>query len=366
MRINLTKTMVAAFVLAYCSICVSSCGKDDPQPVIEYDATFYLGVNPGDSDEACIYKDDELLYRLGSVSWVEGIALTPDGSIYASGSTGTRDAEDHSVATESPVIWKDGKPLNLDLTSHNIAFLYNMATSGDSWLCCGLAQEDGDTSTDRGIIICNGEVVYKSEEGIRFLCMDCDMGGDCYVVAQEGNSLSLLRISAGSWTLSSSEKLITGTDIFTWETCIHVGISNIAVGITCFEGDTNTAFCWVNDGLGLRVIDEESAVDGITFFRGHLVAAGCHQTITVTPDYLEFKSKAIQWVDGISQDFSLGCTGYSEMRHVSSWNDMFLFQCVEHGGGIQICYDGALLKEIKFTEKPCVSSWVVDVKPVVK
>lgn len=80
MKINLAKTMVAAFVLACCSICVSSCGKDDPQPVIEYDATFYLGVNPGDSDEACIYKDDELLYRLGSVSWVEGIALTPDGS----------------------------------------------------------------------------------------------------------------------------------------------------------------------------------------------------------------------------------------------------------------------------------------------
>lgn len=71
---------------------------------------------------------------------------------------------------------------------------------------------------------------------------------------------------------------------------------------------------------------------------------------------------AVQWVNGVPQDFSVGCQGNSRVSQIMNWNDMFLFQCVMSENGVQLCHNGALYKEIK--EEFIPSCWDIVVEQV--
>lgn len=348
MKINLIKTACALIVLIGATVAVSSCKKEE-QPQTQYDATFYLGLRQ--ENESYIYKDNQPLYKLEQDSWVYGVAAMPDGSIYACG----------SVASE-PAIWKDGKRIELNIGSGGYSSLYSMTVRGNDWLCCGSIF---DTEGMYSVILKNGELVYKSDTGIRFECMDCSDSGECYVVASKGQDISLLQIEPSSWKLVSSQIIVTESENNVWDTSIHAGSSDIAVGIS--ETDTqkweSKARCWLNGTL--IDIEERSSIRDLTFFAGYVVLGGSHELILQhSPEEIEFRNSAIQWVNGAPQDFSYGCTGNSELRLLRNWNNLFLFQCVDHDGGIQICNNGALLLSIPLTQDTDVTSWDIVVKVI--
>lgn len=346
MKINFIKAACALLVFAGAVATGSSCSKEEkPQP--QYDATFYLGLHC--DNESWIYKDNQLLYKLEPDSWIDGLATMSDGSIYACG----------SVMSES-ALWKDGKRMELDIDGAGESRLFDMVVRGNDWLCCGAIFDDNGTY---GIILKNGEIVYRSDYGVLFECMDCGNSGDCYVVASKERDIMLLQIESSTWKLVSSRIIVTESEDNIWETCIHVGRSDIAVGIS--ETDTEKwetdARCWLNGTL--MDIGEKSSIRDVTFFGGYLVLGGSYENITrPDPESIEFHNSAVQWVNGTPQDFSYECTGNSELSLLRNWNDLFLFQCVEHGGGVQICNNGDLLLAIPFTQAPYVMCWDIVVK----
>ncbi|MCQ2173644.1 MAG: hypothetical protein MJY61_00760 [Bacteroidales bacterium] len=356
---NMTRisSSVLAAALLVCGLAfTSSCSKENT-PQVLFEATFYLGVNPNDA--ACIYKSGELLYQLGPDSYISGLAVMPDGTVYACGEIQNR-SESGEVVSETLAMWKDGQRISKDLGTEYGNHFNKMISAGDKWLCNATLFEAG---VPHGIIIENGEVVFRSADNVKFLTMDIGASGDSYVVASEEGTLSLWRISASTREITSTEVIAQSEEGYIWDACLYVGNSDIAVGLNKFNTTdfTTTAYCWVNGGLGLERVEGNSAINSITFFGGYLVLAGHHEKVTLAQDYAEIQTTAVQWVNGYPQDFSYGCTGDSDLRLVMNWNNMFIFQAVEHDGGIQICNNGAALETVNL-QYARLSCWDVTVK----
>ena len=153
-------------VLTGAVVLLASCNKENPQQY-KYEATFYVGGNVA-KDAAYIYKDNELLYRLDDNSTLSGLAVMEDG-IYSCGEFWDLD-DKGKLHLSAPVIWKDGKRLDVDFGG-TTGSLQNMVKSGKDWLCCGtITGEDGKSY---GIIIENGKVVFRSGDPVSFdyLCL---------------------------------------------------------------------------------------------------------------------------------------------------------------------------------------------------
>ncbi len=359
MRNNFIKAASAVLLLASVMAFHCSCSEDETTRV-EYQGTFYLGVNL--KDATCIYKSGELLCVLEPNSQIRGIAVMPDGCIYACGDILNIPENGGNALTSAPAIWKDGKRLDLDLGASGS--MTGMVASGNSWICCGtLKGDDGEY----GVIIEDGKVVYRSESNISFKCMDRGASGDCYVVTDGNGKLSLQRISADNWELKTVDVIAADGSEGEWiPNCIHVGNADIAVGLTKFNRTTfeSDAYFWLDDGRGIERIGNSSVASDITFYNGWIVVGGYKATVKKTPQYLTVDTKAVQWINGEGQDFSYDCIGNSEVALLKSWNNMFLFQCVTHEGGIQICNNGSLIEEISFDEKPSVTCWDVRVRAI--
>lgn len=351
MRKNVIKAASAALLLTSVLAFNCSCSKEGtPQSV--YTVDFYLGVNPDNA--ACIYKNNELLYTLDSNSWISGLAVMSDGSIYACG-----EITSPSDETSSPAIWKDGKRLDTDWGNVTYCSLSNMITVDNSWLCCGTLNDENGRY---GVIVKDGKVVYRSGRDISFQAMDFGISGDWYVVGREGNELKLFRVAANSWELKSTETVVTDEEGYSWDaSCIHVGANDIAIGLDKRNNSTfvSVAYCWLNNGRGLSNIENSSSISDITFFGGYLVIGGCHEIVTSGDGYVNLDTSAIQWVNGMPSDFSYGCTGSSQVALLKNWNEVFLFQAVEHEGGIQLCNNGALFESVRFDKRPYLSCWDV-------
>ncbi|MDO5320941.1 MAG: hypothetical protein Q4F39_00955 [Bacteroidia bacterium] len=352
---------IPAISLAFAALLSSSCQKEQI-PAYKYDVTFYVGgYNDGAS---CIYKDSEILYDFGADSYVSGIALMSDGSLYACGETFSKD----KGKTMTAAVWKDGKPLDLDFVKDKDCYFESIAANGDKWACCGTYLDETDRSF-RGFLVENGEVVYTSENDVYFYRVDYGASGDLFVVADDKEVVKLLRItSEAPYRLLSSEQVAVHEKGFSWIVeCIHAGSRDVAVGMNKYYSDSQItdAYVWLNGGRGLQFIDKNSEINDITFFCGNLVVAGDSYTVAYDEDDDPiFETTAVQWVDGHYQDFSYGCIGNSSTTMVKNWNDTFIFQCVQSEGGIQLCHNGSLYKEIKAPAGFCATCWDVDVKLV--
>lgn len=350
---------ISTIALAFATLLFGSCRKTET-PQIQYEATFYVG---GDSpDIAYIYKNGEILYDLGANASVDGIALTSDGTVYAAGSTYKR-AEDMLI----PAIWKNGEAIDLSFISAKEGIFEDIVANGNNWASCAKLKNEDNQSY--GCVVENGKIIYESESDVYFLCMAYGPSGDLYVVADDKEGIKLLRIAAeASHSLLSTELIASHVDGSSWiAKCIHVGLSDIAVGLDKFYTDSmsSDSYIWFNGGRGMQCLDRGSEINDITFFSGYLVAVGDKLTVTGSGENLSIKSTAVQWVNGLAEDFSYGCTGDSSVTMVKNWNNMFLFQCVWSESGVQLCANGGLYKEIiNLPDGFYVDCWEVVVKQI--
>lgn len=358
---NLLK--VAAISLA--ALLFSSCEKQDI-PESRYEATFYVGCYTSDTG-SCIYKDDKILYNLGGNASVKGVVLMQDGSIYASG-TVFGETENEKEITAFPTIWKDGNPIEMDFTPESEGMFQNIVANGDKWASCAIVINEEGLSY--GCVVENGKILYttegESESDIYFLSIDCGASGDYYVLADYPEGIKLLRISSGTPNhLVSTEMIALHDEGSVWlASCLHVGVSDIAVGLNRLytSGNPSTdAYVWVNGNRCLDCLEEDSEINDITFYGGHLVAAGNNIT-GIGSD--QPGTTAVQWVNGQHQDFSYGCTGNSSVTLVRNWNDIFLFQCVQSEKGLQLCDNGRIYKEINVPGEIISSCWDVVVTKI--
>lgn len=351
----------SAISLAFSAVLFNSCNNGGTTPV-QYDATFYVG---GVSDAAYIYKDGEILYNLGDAS-IHGIALADDGSVYASGLRYNNiEGGSGNEPLLNATIWKDGKPVDTDALPGQDTFFENIVVNGNKWASCAIATDEEGIPVS--CLVENGKIVYTSESDVYFLRLDYGASGDYYIAADDAEGIKILRISAQTQTLVSSELVAPHAEGYTWIIkCLHVGNSDIAVGLDKnFSASSETdAYIWLNGGRGLQCVEPYSEINDITFFGGYLVAAGNSITVTGSKDDPTITTSAVQWVNFQHQDFSYGCTGSSSVTMVKNWNDVFLFQCVHSQSGLQLCHNGNPLKEVKTAEDFYVTCWDVSVNQV--
>ncbi|MCQ2171156.1 MAG: hypothetical protein MJZ17_00145 [Bacteroidales bacterium] len=350
-------------VLAGAVVLLSSCDKENPQQY-KYEATFYVGGNVA-KDAAYIYKGNELLYRLDDNSTLSGLAVMEDG-IYSCGEFWNLDANG-KLQLSGPVIWKDGKRLDVDFGG-TTGSIQNMVKSGKDWLCCGTIT--GDDGKNYGIIIENGKVVFRSGDPVSFDYLCLGASGDYYVLVTDLGSVELWRIDAETKQLVSSETIASQEGYDAWfGTCMYVGLRDIAVGMwkmNLLDG-TYRSYIWLSGSKGLVDLQENSSIESLCFFNGYCLAGG-----SVYTEWNESgsptSSKAVQWIVNdrttAMQDFSIGCIGKSQLNLLMNYDDRFLFQGVRHDGGFQICQDGALLEEIKTPKGFNANAWEVTVEKV--
>lgn len=350
---TITSSSVISIILASVAVLLSSCEKETPQQY-QYNATFYVGGNVA-GDAAYIYKDNELLYRLDDNAAISGMAVMDDG-IYSSGSIWNWDVK--PLPSIEPAIWKDGKRLDVDFGG-NVGSLNNMVKRGDDWLCCGtIYGEDGR----HGIIIKNGKVVFRSE-AVSFDYIGIGASGNCYVLASIADGVELWQIDATNKQLVSSEMIATNENDDYWRgSCMYVGTRDIAVGLwKTNQKVEHHSYIWMSGGRGLVDLQENSSINKLCFFNGYCLAGGCVLTENSA------SNKAVQWIvneRATVQDFSEGCIGNSALKLLMNYEDMFLFQGVQHDGCVQICNDGKMIEEIKTPKDFNATCWNVTVEMI--
>ena len=343
------------------AVLLSSCMKEAPQQY-QYNATFYVGGNVA-KDAAYIYKDKDVLYRLDDNASLSGLAVMQDG-IYSCGEIWNWDSK--PMPTTIPAIWKDGKKLDVDFGGI-AGKLHNMVNRGENWLCCGtITDEDGN---DFGIVVENGKVVYRSADKVLdFDYIDVDVYGDYYVLATDYEGVKILHIDGESKQLVSSDTIAANEGYDAWYGgCMFVGLRDIAVGMSKFnlqDGKERT-YIWLSGYRELVELQENSSVESLCFFNGYCLAGGCLLTESGESGSAT-SSKAVQWVvnNGFMQDFSYGCVGKSDLRLMMNYGDMFLFQGVQHDGGLQICNDGMLMADIKTPAGFNANCWDVTIERI--
>ncbi len=357
---TITKYSLISILLAGVAVLLSSCKKETPQQY-QYSATFYVGGNVA-GDAAYIYKDNELLYRLDDNAAISGIAVMDDG-IYSCGSIWDWDAK--PLPSTEPVIWKDGKRLDVDLGGA-VGIFNNMVKRGTDWLCCGtITGEDGK----HGIIIENGKVVFRSEDAVSFDCIGIGASGDYYVLANVDDGIELWQIDASKKMLVSSNMIAVNEDYEFWKgACMYVGEWDIAVGIwkTNQRVDQFHSYIWLSGNKRLVDLRDNSSVNELCFFNGYCLAGGCVLS-EMDESGNPTSGKAVQWiVNGgpTMQDFSIGRLGNSDLRLMMNYDDQFLFQGVQHDGGVQICDDGKMFEEIKTLNGFNANCWDVTVEKI--
>ena len=347
------KSIISVALLFVCgAVFFSSCEKADPQPLYRYEATFYVGGNDG-LDGACIYKDSVIVHKLDSNSTISGLAAMSDG-IYACGTIW-----DMTNYAQTPAFWKDG--VRVDVGDVEGAF-GNMVNNGTKWMCCGSFKGDDGYY---GVIFENGKEVFRSETPVRFLCMDYGISGDYYVVASDDKGLNLWHIAADTKTVKETTSVAVNDGNYRWTaSSIYVGRIDIIIGLakTKTTGADSEAVCWL-DGQMLS-LGADNIVNEVAFVNGYYVAGGCK--VTEKTEMGSPKSTvAVLWDSGEPWDFSLGCTGNSDVRLLMNWEDRFFFQCVQAQGQFQVC-SGEIILDVKTPENFGVSCWdaTIELVPV--
>lgn len=348
------KGFIAVALLSVCgAVFFSSCEKADPQPQYQYEATFYVGGNEG-YEGASIYKDSTVIYKLDANSTISGLAAMSDG-VYACGTIW-----DMTNYAQTPALWKDGARVDIGDVEGTFG---NMVNNGTKWMCCGNFKGDDGY---HGVIFENGKEVFRSETPVQFLCMDYGVSGDYYVVASDDKGLSLWRIAADTKTVKETSSVAENDGDYRWSaSSIYVGSVNIIIGLakTKTTSADSEAFCWLDGDI--LSLGPDCVVNAVAFADGYYVAGGCKVT-EKTEMGIPKSTVAVQWVNGNPQDFSLGCTGNSDVRLLMNWQDQFFFQCVQAQGQFQICLGGALFGEVKTSELFGVSCWdaTIELVPV--
>ena len=344
-------SIVSAALATACGVFfLSSCEKSDPKPQFQYKVAFYVGGNEG-LNGAIIYKDTSIVHKLDSNSTISGLAAMQDG-LYACGTIWDM------PAVQTPALWKDGVRVDIGDVEGTFG---NMVNNGTKWMCCGsLKGDDGYY----GVIFENGREVFRSETPVQFLCMDYGVSGDYYVVASDDKGLNLWHIAADTKTVKETKSVAENNGEYHWSaSSIYVGSVNIIIGLAKIlrTRADREAFYWL-DGV-LVSIGEDNIVNDVKLANGYCVAGGCK--VTEKSDMGSPKSTvAVQWVNGNPQDFSLGCTGNSDVRLLMNWEDQLFFQCVQARDKFQVCNDGVLLGEVTTPGDFSVSCWDVDIEIV--
>lgn len=223
----------------------------------------------------------------------------------------------------TPAVWKNGERLKLNLNS-DVTVLGPIMAHNGNWICYGLAkEEDGN----HGIIVENGKEVFRIKEPVQFQYLRIASSGDYYAVVSDDAGIYLWRINADTWEIVTKEDVAKDTDTYVWvPLAFHVGNRDIAIGFKKrqkeFPFEESGAYMWMNDGRGILTLDENGYISDITFFGGKLVAGG------YIINQATSEKTAVQWVNGVPQDFSVGCQGNSRVSQIMNWNDMFRINLV--------------------------------------
>lgn len=334
------KKIVSVFATSAALVCAlvfsSSCKKNDPvTPVVITFDCYTAGNESGEAGvtTAVIYQDSKELYRLPEGSYVTGVAYV-GGDLYSCGSMNNNLA-----------FWKNDKMANGSAVPG--AFT-DMVGDGTNWYCCGNIFSNVDSY---GVIYKNGSEVYKSTEPSCFLAMDLGSSGDWYVVGTVGEEVRVLRISAETGTVKDS--YLISSDLRYVPTDMYVGLRDICVSLNYRTVETDYAYCWLSaEPEVIKLSNKTSHAYSAALFNGNFFIGG--DMINTAGNQF-----AVQWVNGIPEDFSYGCKPeYSSVKLLKN-TGYSLFEAVESPGMVQICSNGGEVAEISCANSFQVSAWDV-------
>lgn len=350
MKKHLLLTIAGAIALSGVLFVPTSCNKDNIPPRIIYEATCYIAGNVQEMNnrKALIYRDSTLLYDLGTNVVLMDVAIGADG-LYSCGAVIGEDS--HFI----PAVWKGDTPVELG-EGIDSALFNDIVCDKNGWACCGSIGPDNPA----GVIVKNGQILYKSEEPCEFSVMDMGLSGNYYVAAKGRDGLKLLSISQ-SGELKSMNSIDFGYEgdlSFVTVTDICVGNNDVAVSLCYVDSAAKMhGVCWILErdcwdfGAG-------TMANSVSFFNGYCFTGGTIYSSDMT------SGKATQWINNSPQDFSAGCEGISVVSRLKNADDLFFFQCVKADNGVQICADGELFGKVSTPDSFMVSGWDIEIHPM--